>query len=169
MVGLDGLTQECVMNIFVLDECPKIAAELQCDKHVVKMVLETGQMLSTIQRRYGNTADGLYKATHANHPCTVWAGENSSNYQWLVEHFKALSMEYTHRYGKIHATWTKLSSLVLDTPIGMCDGTRKPFAMAMPDEFRQADAVQAYRAYYRANKAAIAVWSKRSKPDWMEI
>lgn len=160
---------EAAMNIFILDECPVEAARLQCDKHVVKMILETGQMLSTIQRRYGNTADGLYKATHANHPCTVWAGESASNYRWLVAHFYALSDEYTFRYGKIHATWTKLKDLVLDIPAGMCDSDRTPFAQAMPDEFRQSDAVQAYRAYYRSNKAAIAVWTKRDKPDWMEV
>src|SRR5574343_412586 len=81
----------------------------------------------------------------------------------------ALSDEYTFRYGKIHATWTKLKDLVLDIPDGMCDIGLTPFAQAMPDEFRQSDAVQAYRAYYRSNKSAIAVWTKRDKPDWMEI
>lgn len=165
----DGSVMEAGMNIFVLDVCPIKAAQMLGNKHVVKMILETGQMLSTIQRRYGSTADGLYKATHANHPCTVWARESASNYRWLVAHFKALSDEYTFRYGKIHATWTKLKDLVLDIPDGMCDIGLTPFAQAMPDEFRQSDAVQAYRAYYRSNKAAIAVWTKRDKPDWMEI
>jgi hypothetical protein len=33
------------MNIFVLDKDPHAAAHYHCDKHVVKMILEAGQML----------------------------------------------------------------------------------------------------------------------------
>lgn len=36
------------MNIFVLSEGPVEAARMQCDKHVVKMIVETAQMLCTV-------------------------------------------------------------------------------------------------------------------------
>ena len=32
------------MNIFVLDKDPIISAQMQCDKHIVKMPLESAQM-----------------------------------------------------------------------------------------------------------------------------
>ena len=38
------------MNIFYLDRDPVIAAQMMCDKHVVKMILESAQMLSTAHR-----------------------------------------------------------------------------------------------------------------------
>ena len=117
------------MNIFVLEDCPVKAAEVQCDKHVVKMIVESGQMLSTAHRmldgnlevyinangrkaRRYNLSDWrqqvLYKAVHYHHPCTVWTMESSENYLWHYIHFVALCDEYTHRYGKVHMTDTKL-------------------------------------------------------------
>ena len=89
------------MNIFVLDVIPRIAAQYHCDKHVVKMILESTQILSTvIQKQFPNTE--LYKATHINHPCTIWAGNSKQNFQWLYNLTIALGHEYTKRYGKIH-------------------------------------------------------------------
>ena len=65
------------MNIFVLDNDPFKAAEYQCDKHVVKMVLETAQLLCSAHE----TAP--YKRTHYNHPCAIWTRSSLSNYMWL--------------------------------------------------------------------------------------
>ena len=95
------------MNIFVVDEDPIVSATQLCDKHVVKMIVEGCQMLSTIHRIGGShviyAPVNLYKASFQNHPCTIWARESSENYMWLADHTRALSFEYTHRYGKIHA------------------------------------------------------------------
>ena len=82
------------MNIFVLDTDPTIAAQMQCDKHVVKMPLECAQMLSTVHRHYGSDDFQLYKSTHKHHPCTLWAASSRANYAWLFDHFRALNDEY---------------------------------------------------------------------------
>ena len=88
------------MNIFVLHPMPDIAARMQCDRHVVKMTLETAQMLSTAINELGGQAP--YKSAHVNHPCSVWARETLSNFEWLWEHGINLAQEYTARYGKVH-------------------------------------------------------------------
>lgn len=154
------------MNIFVLDTDPRVAAEAACDKHIVKMTLETAQILCTVVRRYGGEA--RYKPSHVHHPCTVWAGETRSNFQWLIEHGRALAAEYKRRYGKAHA-----SALVIEA----CDaaqalvppGPLTPFAQAMPEAYRNPDPVTAYRSYYRGEKAAFAKWKLGAPGWWMEV
>ena len=79
------------MNIFYLDKCPHKAAELQYNKHVVKMILESAQMLCTAHHVHGDPASVPYRQTHRYHPSTIWARENASNYEWLFHHFCALS------------------------------------------------------------------------------
>ena len=147
------------MNIFVLDTDPEIAAILHCDKHIVKMPLETAQMLSTI-------CGGPYKPTHANHPCTVWARASTENYRWLVHLGVALSHEYTYRYGKTHKCQAIIKSLS-EPPASVPVGERTPFAQAMPPECQHADAVLAYQQYYAAHKQHLAAWKFRPKPDFM--
>ena len=90
------------MNIFFLDEDPKNAAKLQCDKHVVKMVVETAQMLSTAARAQGH--DVGYQSAYPKHPMTLWVGQSPHNFAWTIIHGMALCKEYTHRYNKTHAT-----------------------------------------------------------------
>ena len=94
------------MNIFYFDECPVVSAEAQPDKMLVKMPLETAQMLCTAHRvldgdEYAD-ANGLYKTAYKNHPCTVWARQSRGNYEWLYVHFLALAMEYNFRYNSQH-------------------------------------------------------------------
>lgn len=142
------------MNIFVLDTNPVIAAQMQCNQHVVKMVLETAQILSTI-------CGGPYKPTHAKHPCVLWAGANRTNFMWLKRHGLALCTEYTARYGKRHKCQDVIESSVLPAslPVGV-----SPFVQCMPDEFKDRDPVQAYRKYYHS-KASFATW-KTQPPYW---
>ena len=84
------------MNIFVLSEDPIEAAQMQCDQHVVKMTLETAQMLCT---PFPN-GSAPYKHTHYNHPCNVWVRESKANFIWLCDHGDALAQEYTDRCEK---------------------------------------------------------------------
>ena len=86
------------MNIFVLDNNPEVCATYHCDKHVVKMILESVQMMSTVLRDQG--VDAGYKATHRNHPCTLWLKESLGNWNWLKALVVALNKEYRYRYGK---------------------------------------------------------------------
>lgn len=153
------------MNIFVLDEKPTLAAKYHCDKHVVKMVLETAQILSTVHRVYGHDSDELYRATHAKHPCTVWACESSANYAWTYDLLVALCNEYTLRYNKIHATARLLEPLSW-MPDELPEVGLTPFAQAMPDDVKGPQAVLAYRAYYRKYKRDIATWRYTKEPEW---
>ena len=153
------------MNLFVLDEDPAVAAEYHCDKHVVKMILETAQILSTVHRKYGYDGDELYRKTHANHPCTVWAGESTENYRWAHDLFVALCDEYTLRYGRVHAS-QRLVEPLAEPPAGVSHGKLTPFAQAMPEDVRGDNAVEAYRRYYMTHKATIARWAHGPKPPW---
>lgn len=153
------------MNIFALDYDPAEAAKYHLDKHVVKMPLETAQMLSTIQNKFGYKT--RYKPTHVNHPCTLWAEQSASNYAWLVELGFELCAEYSYRYNRIHACQAIINDLS-KPPIEMLDIGFTEFAMAMPDECKDSNPVTAYRNYYRLYKAHIANWTHRNVPEWME-
>lgn len=157
------------MNIFILDENPTLAAQYQCNKHVVKMVTETAQMLSTVKISMG--LDAPYRPTHKNHPCTLWVAQSRENYYWAWNHGHALGVEYTHRYGKIHKAWLKFSEGHLDLPddISFPHNGLTPFAQAMPDEYRQTDCVKAYRDYYIGEKSHLFEFKNRSAPDWISV
>ena len=163
------------MNIFVLDRNPIIAARMMCDKHIPKMIVESAQMMASAVRRWGATDDVMpltkagspYRGGYAHHPCTVWAGDTFGNFSWLTDHAMALCVEYTSRFGKEHTCADPISQLwhVGIDWVGDDDFKVTPFAQAMPDEFKQEDAVQAYRAYYHSK--TFAKWEKGTDaPYW---
>ena len=144
------------MNIFYLDRDPVKAAQIQYNKHVVKMVLESAQMLCTAHRYYGND-DVPYKSAHINHPSSIWCRENSRQYYWLFDHMLALGNEYTKRYGKKHLSITKCFPYLQYTQVGMPLGgqfTEPP--QCMPDEYKvEGDSLSAYWNYYEQEKQLI--------------
>jgi len=150
------------MNIFVVHEDPKIAAQMLCDKHVVKMILETAQMLCTVVSHTG--AETPYRATHAKHPCTLWAGQSKANWDWLVAHGNAMCAEYTKRYGKTHKSQA-IIEWCAHQPVEFASTELLPFAQAMPTKYKNECAVTAYRAYYHGEKASFATW-KTEVPQW---
>ena len=152
------------MTIFALSTRAEEAALWHCDRHVVKMPLESAQILSTVVRGLGGEA--RYKPTHKNHPCTLWAGECSGNYEWLVQLGLALCNEYTHRYGKRHACEAVIREVSAPLP-ALRIAPRGAFALAMPEEYKQADAVESYRAYYRGEKQHLHSWKNRQPPVWL--
>ena len=154
------------MNIFILDENPVRAARMQCDRHVVKMTLETAQMLSTAINELGGQSP--YKTAHVNHPCSVWARQSVENFRWLYRHGMALSLEYTKRYGKIHKSEAVIrQSLDALSTVSMTPGERTPFPLCMPDEYKCNDAVESYRRFYIGEKARFAQWNKTTQsPSW---
>lgn len=157
------------MNIFVLDQDAGACARAHVDKHVVKMPLETAQLLSTALLEHGAPPDaGLYKATHRNHPCAIWARETRANFDWLCLLGIELGLEYTHRYGKDHAS-IRVVSLAAEMYQLIPEGPLTPFALAMPEAYRCADPVTAYRAYYRGEKADLASWRCRETPAWWHL
>lgn len=156
------------MNLFVLDTDPYEAARFHCDKHVVKMTLEAAQLLSTAHRLNGNAYPQVYKSTHIHHPCTKWVCKSSANYQWGYEYFRCLAAEYTYRYDKIHKSWHKLGILLSNTPNLIPIDDLTPFALAMPDKYKQADPVKSYRAYYIGDKSRMFKFTHRRIPHWIQ-
>lgn len=156
------------MNIFYLHENPVKAAWMMCDKHVIKMILETAQMLSTAHRILdGADYPSLYKATHKNHPSTIWARETSENYYWLADHFHALNEEYRYRYGKDHLSYTKLYDILRKKPKNIRRAGMTPMPQCMPEQYKvESNSVQAYRNYYQGEKAGFAKWTRREQPEW---
>ena len=153
------------MNIFVLDTVATVAARYHCDKHVVKMPLETAQMLSAVHWRYGNEAP--YKLTHASHPCTLWAGQTVENYVWLWKLGIALCHEYTHRYDKVHGC-ERVIKLLRMPPLQLTARGYTAFAKAMPEQYVCHSVVESYRTYYQNEKAGICQWTRREIPHFMQ-
>jgi len=156
------------MNIFVVSSCPFESARQLCDKHVVKMIVEGCQMLSTIHHlANGNLLNQeLYKPSFKNHPCTIWARETVDNYMWLANHTHELASEYTRRYGKIHKAYTLCCWFVDNVPTNIYKTGLTQFAQAMPDKYKNNDSVIAYRQYYIHEKSRFAKWKYTNIPEW---
>ena len=163
------------MNIFFLDENPVKSAQYHVDKHVVKMILETAQLLCGVHHvtdevttKYRPSTDQVpYKLSHKNHPCAIWARKSLSNYLYLCELGLELSKEYTHRYGKRHKSEMVILWCIMNKPNIPDIGFTEP-AKAMPDEFKVDSVVESYRNYYMGAKSDLAAWKNREKPFWFE-
>ena len=183
------------MNIFYLDNNPRICAEMHCDKHVVKMILEYAQLLSTAHRVLDGTLSTglsesgrkqtryvlpddreskLYVATHLNHPSAIWCRQSYANYVWLWKLLDALCTEYTYRYGKVHKTQSSgLVDELMYPPMKIPAHT--PFTEptpAMPDDVKvPGNSIQSYHNYYFTNKKHLWSWkgklNSRDRPKWL--
>lgn len=164
------------MNIFWTDPDPITAAISLPDCHVVKMPVESVQMLVSACIRHGQqpavtTAAGtIHRGGYAAHPCTIWTGGSRENALWLWQHAMALCLEFRHRYGHDHACRQQLRqvwpSLGLMPSIGLT-----PPALAMPVELQGTDPVESYRAWIRFKVGTAPqtfVWRRgRSAPHWI--
>ena len=153
------------MNIFILDEDIETCARYHCDQHVVKMILESTQMLCTTMNKRGVKTS--YKPTHENHPCVLWLDQSYANFLWLKSLALALNAEYRFRYGrdKDHASVRVIREL---EPYTYCDTGLTPFAQVMPDIYKtDLNPVLAYRAFYVGEKLSFAKWTKRPAPPWI--
>ena len=182
------------MNIFYIDKDPMQAAEWMVDKHVVKMILESAQLLSTAHRVLdGELVDGIrvnldtgksrktkayiltdardsviYSATHMNHPSAVWCRNSVQNYDWLVDHMFALMREYTHRYGKTHKCYGEISYMLQSPPKNLKDWDWTPMPSCMaPEYIISDDPLLNYRNYYRIGKSSLHRWTNRQPPEWI--
>ena len=151
------------MNIFVLDEDPVIAA----------------QMMASALRRHGATDEQMpfrkdgksrYKGGYKNHPCTRWAGDSRDNFKWLARHAQALLTEYSNRFDKVHACNGPIHIMSCKDYI-IPEGGLMHFAQAMPDEYKDVDAVKAYRAYYKSkvDSPGGVHYRHTSPPDWWGV
>jgi hypothetical protein len=154
------------MNIFVLDTNPKKCAEYHCDKHVVKMILETAQLLCGVHHMTTSNTDQIpYKLSHKNHPCAIWARESLTNYLYLCELGLELCREYTYRYGKRHKSQDVIE-WCLTNKAQICYKGLTSQPKAMPDECKVDSVVESYRNYYMTSKREIASWKNREIPEW---
>ena len=176
------------MNIFYLDPDPSTCAKMHLDKHVVKMIIEYAQLMSTAHRvldgeQYTDkTANNrniqrwrmkdelsehtLYKASHVNHPSAIWVRQSKENYRWLYRMWFYLLQEYTHRYGKKHACEKLMSALYLD-PMNIPKGIFTEPTPAMPDTYKVTnDSIRSYQNYYIHDKSRFAKWKNRETPEW---
>lgn len=157
------------MNIFFLDVEPRLAALYHNDVHVIKMILESAQLLSTAHQHWnnGDISTELYRPTHIHHPCTQWLMESTENYRWLYELFVELEKQYEQRFGKKHKSYVLLRDLLISPPAELPEIGMTPVRMAMPDQYKQDDPVEAYREYYRKEKAHLASWRQPATiPPW---
>ena len=147
------------MNIFYLHKDPVKAAQYQYNKHVVKMILESAQMLCTAHHCYGDAeqkANVPYKQAHLNHPSTVWARQSRQTYMWLYYHMISLGNEYEKRYNKQHLTITKCGDFLATPPKHIQGNEWVQPPQAMPDEYKHKDSIIAYWQYYIHGKSHIA-------------
>lgn len=151
------------MNIFVLDLDADTCAKWHLDKHVVKMPLETAQLLCTALVLNG--AEASYKIAHKNHPCSIWARETQSNFLWLANLGLKLCAEYTYRYEKTHACLRVIEDCITKVQC-IPSGELTNFVQAMPDQYKRENPVEGYRAYYVGAKKTLAAWKKREPPWW---
>ena len=186
------------MNIFLLSLNPEEAAEFHCDKHVIKMILETTQLLYMCWAYFdeNNWRDNLeiqltenktmkemkennqkvnfstYKCGkgHMNHPCSKWLRESSQNYKWLCELGLKLCEEKAHRWpkNKKHGSQGHLEVLSNNIPKGLKDLETNSYALAMPEECKLDNAVESYRKYYILHKQHIYKWTNRKNPFWIK-
>ncbi len=160
------------MNIFVLHKSPRVSAQYHCDKHVVKMILETAQLLYSAiwVTDPSQIPEHAYKLSHKNHPCAIWVRQSLQNYRWTCTLGLWLCKEYTFRYGKIHKTQFHIEWLSNNPPCIPEHGLTR-FALAMPDVYKQEDSVSAYRDFYRESKhkeRRIVSYKKRPWPKFLD-
>jgi hypothetical protein len=181
------------MNIFYLDKDPKICAEMHISKHVVKMIIEYAQLMSTAHRvidgeEYIDVSSGrkikrwrlddereqsLMKASHINHPSAIWCRVNLSNYAWLYRMWLHLLEEYTFRYGKIHAC-VRLKDVLRFPPTKIAIGDFTEPTPAMPNDIKiPGNSLASYHNYYNISKRSFATWqgriNSRPTPTWYTI
>ncbi|MES1914494.1 MAG: hypothetical protein MHM6MM_006557 [Cercozoa sp. M6MM] len=155
------------MNLFYIFRCPKKSAQFLCDKHVVKMIVETAQLLSTAHHAHATASTDkeflkkIYRKTHLNHPSAVWVRQSAKHYRWAYRHFCALMDEYTARYQKRHAS-ERLRDVLSEVPAAISSvKTWTPPPKAMPDHIKdipRLNTVAAYRKYYQ----------EKAKNDWFK-
>lgn len=170
------------MNIFVLNNDPEIAARDLCDKHIVKMATESAQCLACAVIRHGATSDMMpltkngtpAKGGYHRHPCSLWAGDNQSNFTWLYLHATEICREYTRRYNKIH--FCQKSIDILGNLVDLLPkGDLSQFVTAISPNnicaqipnFFSFNSIVKYRLYYKLDKP-FATWKYSNKPSWYD-
>lgn len=160
------------MQIFIFNEDMQENVKSYPDKYVVKMPVETAQILSTVLRIKGYNGNDIYKATHLHHPCVKWCAESWDNFKYTLTLGSYISNEYSFRYHKYHKS-SKIIDICFIQSVGMIKIENAPvcenhaqFVYCGPSKYLTDSIVQSYRNYFCAEKRHIAKWTKRSIPYW---
>jgi hypothetical protein len=155
------------MQIFYLHYNPKKCAKMHVNKHVIKCILETAQLLCGAHYMTNSKYIPPYRITHKNHPCAIWTRTSIENYKWLCKLGLELCKEYTYRYKKIHKTQQHIEKLSENIPpIENYDFTLP--AQAMPEKYKiENNPIEAYRLYYFFDKFKLHDWKNRLPPKWL--
>jgi hypothetical protein len=156
------------MNIFTTNICPIISARNLDDKRLIKMVLESAQLLSSaIFLNRDIIYDDIYKPTHLKHPCTIWTALNRANWNWLFFHFQALCQEYTYRFNKKHKTASLLVTLAQYTECLIKTDVITPFPNCTKSQTLQVDFTSISNVHDAYQQYLVAKWlNDKSKPHW---
>jgi hypothetical protein len=157
------------MNIFVSHINPIVSAHNLDDKRVVKMVVESAQILQTALHNNGFNELILVRPAWFNHPVVQWAGASRQNYNWLLHHLTSLIELYEEIYGRKH--------LYHNFPLQF--GCTKDFIKdAPPTEFpnctlyKQHESIDAYQRHlvykWKFLDKRKTTWKLREKPDFYE-
>jgi len=159
------------MNIFLTTPYTSCAKDL-CDLRLNKMILETAQLLSTAYRHLFGDLDDLYKVTHVNHPCSIWARKNVNNYAWLYEYWYLLVQERQKRFNKSHLSYDKLKFLLLPPEATIIIYNNEPITF----DFNCSNIHPSTNVYMDYRKCLIQKWltdkrepkwTNSSKPEWL--
>lgn len=167
------------MNIFVLDKHCEKAAEYMFDRHVIKMILESSQMLANaytheqLENAPKTQKGTVRKYSYYNHPCSVWVRQSGTNFRWLLSHAQHLVKEAVYRGFNLHSCHEFLDWCYSNEPenIESLYGLTE-FALAMPDQYKSNDPIESYRQYYINEKQYdnrgrwMMKYTNREYPDW---
>jgi hypothetical protein len=155
------------LNIFVLDKDIKTCARYHCDQHVIKMILESVQIMCTVLNKKGYKTP--YRSTHVKHPCVLWTEKSYDNFLWLRDLVLALNDEYRYRFmrDKDHKSIEVLREIEKEAyeyeRLGLTE-----FPQAMPEQYKRPGApVDAYRMFYIGEKMKFARWTRQTQPEWI--
>lgn len=159
------------MNIFVISASPIECAQALDDKRIIKMALETAQILSTALSIRGYE-EAPYPPLYPRHPCVKWAAENLANWEWLFAYLGELNHEYKRRFLK-NTDMPSVARIresdverIAQTLLPKGSMTEFPNCSGVPD----LPVFEAYKALLRIkwsdNRKNTARWTKTHPPAW---
>jgi hypothetical protein len=155
------------LQIFVLSINPRRSARMLSDKDIIKMIVESSQILSSCHHIYNSRyKNKLYKKIQIIDPYVIWVCKSKSNYLWLVEYLDELYKEYFFRYNKKHKS-KEIFKFLKKVPKNLLDIGLTKFPQALPEKYKSKSAITAYRKFYASEKIYSAKWNKRKKPKWI--
>lgn len=155
------------MNLFILDKNLVKAASMLCDKHVIKILIESCQMLYTAHHVFKTKKIIPYRKAYVNYPVTKWVRESLSNYNWTCLYALTLAREYSLRYNKLHKSYKVVCWCILNQP-DIKDIGLMPFALAMPEKYKKHNSIKAYRDYYLNEKKSLLAYRNNKIPEFIK-